>query len=213
MPAPEGPCDPLPRRFGSVCGCGTFKTRPEAWFRRGPGPGYLEALRGITKGEVCSTEVRSRASRVGFADEAARVELVASVTRVLLVEDDDGIRDAVLDSLEDLYEVLSASNGRAALAVLEQHTVDVIILDLLMPVMDGETFSRELRARGVTIPIVVTSAGADLRRRTAAMGAVDYLAKPYRLETLIERIGRFARTPADDASGPSPAGACDSRSG
>jgi DNA-binding response OmpR family regulator len=111
--------------------------------------------------------------------------------RVLVVEDDAGVAEAITMALEDDYEVLVASHGQDALAMLERTEVDVVVLDLMMPVMDGREFMGKFRARGATTPVIVASAGADLSRETARIGAQDFLKKPYHLDALVEKITRL----------------------
>jgi CheY-like chemotaxis protein len=107
-------------------------------------------------------------------------------TRVLVVDDDADIREVVARALEDDgYRVETACNGAEALRQADQHAPDAIILDAMMPVMDGWEFLATWRARpvGHRAPVLVVSASRDAR---AAMdrGAKAYLSKPFDLETL-----------------------------
>src|SRR5687768_13022206 len=98
--------------------------------------------------------------------------------KILVVEDDEGVAEALQLALEDHYEVLLAANGREALAVLATTKVDAIILDLMMPIMDGETFLQEYRRAGGLTPVVIASAALDVAARAAAAGAQEHLRKP-----------------------------------
>ena len=85
--------------------------------------------------------------------------------RILVVEDDEAIRGLVTEVLrDDGYEVSEAANGAEALDYVGGHQPDLIVLDLMMPVMDGWTFVEECRRinRCSEVPIVVTSASHDL---------------------------------------------------
>jgi CheY-like chemotaxis protein len=112
--------------------------------------------------------------------------------RVLLVDDDDAILDALVDALEDRYQVTVARDGRAALRALEAGGIDVVVLDLMMPVMDGEELLKERDARGLAVPVIVASAARDAGAIAKATGAAACLPKPYRLATLIDAIDRVA---------------------
>jgi len=114
--------------------------------------------------------------------------------RVLVVEDDRGIRDVLAAVLADEgYDVRQAANGREALAVLERWRPDAILLDLMMPVMDGWTFRREQRHRPAVaeVPVIVLSAVRDPRREAQELGAAGVLAKPFALTDVLETVGRI----------------------
>ncbi|HEV8229115.1 MAG TPA: response regulator [Candidatus Limnocylindria bacterium] len=112
--------------------------------------------------------------------------------RVLVVDDDPSIRDILSAALEDDgYEVVPASNGADALDVVDRWKPDVIVLDLMMPVMDGWTFARRLRERD-DIPIIVISAANDLARHALDVGARDVLPKPFDLDKLLPSVARAA---------------------
>ena len=113
--------------------------------------------------------------------------------RVLVVDDDPDIRELLFTALEDEgFEVVPAGNGQEALAVIQSFRPDVIVLDLMMPVMDGWQFARELRARDEDIPIVLLSAARDLRTHAKALSAADIIEKPFDLAELLPKIARVA---------------------
>lgn len=110
--------------------------------------------------------------------------------RVLVVDDDPDIRDLLISVLsDDGYEAESARNGRDALEVLDRWPADVIVLDLMMPVMDGWTFAKRMKEKW-SIPFVVLSAATDVTRHAELMGAADVVAKPFDLEQLLPCIAR-----------------------
>jgi CheY-like chemotaxis protein len=121
---------------------------------------------------------------------------------VLLVDDDFLTREAATLVLAgDGYMVAAAANGREALERLHQpHRPDLILLDLRMPVMDGEAFRRELaRDEALAgIPVLIISASGDAPRRADALGAVGCLQKPVEIGQLLEAVRRCC--------GPSPRG-------
>ncbi len=120
---------------------------------------------------------------------------------MLIVEDDEEIRDCLQDVLQDFgYEASTAANGSEALAQLRSLAVlpHIILLDLLMPVMDGEQFRKEQLAdvRLRAIPTIVLSANAQLATRAARMGVESFLAKPVELHAL--RAALTKHTPGEN---------------
>jgi len=112
---------------------------------------------------------------------------------VLVVDDDPDIRELLVSVLsEDGYETKAAGNGRVALELLERWRADVVVLDLMMPVMDGWTFAERIREKKMQIPIVVLSAANDLRAHARRIGAADIVSKPFDLDTLLPRIAKAA---------------------
>jgi two-component system, chemotaxis family, chemotaxis protein CheY len=113
--------------------------------------------------------------------------------RVLVVDDDPDIRELLFTALEDDgFEVVPAGNGQEALAIIETFRPDVIVLDLMMPVMDGWQFAAELRKRDEDIPIVLLSAARDLRTHAKALSAAEIIEKPFDLGDLLPKIARVA---------------------
>jgi DNA-binding response OmpR family regulator len=113
-----------------------------------------------------------------------------SPATILLVEDDRDVRAALSAVLVDEgFEVLAAPNGYDALASIEQHRLDVIILDWMMPVVDGADFVRALRSEyHISTPVLVITAGRVSRDEALAAGADDYLQKPFDINDLLSRI-------------------------
>ena len=122
------------------------------------------------------------------------------MTSILVVEDDDAIRGLVSEVLrEDGYHVREATNGAEALETVQHITPDLIVLDLMMPVMNGWTFLEECRRTEscAEVPVVVTSASHDLPRtadRLRAMGVRTCLAKPFDVDGLLALVERYAPT-------------------
>ena len=118
--------------------------------------------------------------------------------QILVVEDDDAIRGLVGDVLRDAgYQVREARHGLEALEQVRDGQPDLIVLDLMMPVMDGWTFVEECRSRKYCegVPILVTSASHDLPRtaeRLLAYGVRTCLAKPFDLDGLLALVERYA---------------------
>jgi CheY-like chemotaxis protein len=115
--------------------------------------------------------------------------------RVLLVEDDSSLRDTLAEVLADEgHEVRSAPNGAIALLQLRGWDADVIVLDIMTPVMDAFEFRRQQLADGVAVDarILILSAGRELQRAADRIGADAWLPKPFRLLDVIETVERLA---------------------
>src|SRR5262245_21818722 len=105
--------------------------------------------------------------------------------RILIVDDDDAIRESLALALEDSYQVLVARDGLEALAVLDREPVDAVVLDVMMPLLEGMGVLAALGSGARTLPpIIVTSAGGDAAARARALGARGFLPKPFDLDSL-----------------------------
>ncbi|MDX6228865.1 MAG: two-component system, OmpR family, response regulator MprA [Frankiales bacterium] len=144
------------------------------------------------------------ASRTGLLslDRAETTESERSVnagTRVLVVDDDPELRAALTRALTiDGYAVSAVSNGAKALEVVPELEPDVLVLDMMMPVLGGLEVCRRLRASGDRTPILVLTARDQVGDRVAGLdaGADDYLAKPFALEELRARLRALLRRAA-----------------
>jgi len=112
--------------------------------------------------------------------------------KILIVDDDSDFQDIYQLYLQGAsFQVQTALNGKEALAALEKETPDLIILDLIMPVMDGEEFYVQLRAqeRWRHIPVIVASVNEKMPQRITDLGGiVGNLKKPFPIDILIEKI-------------------------
>ncbi len=127
--------------------------------------------------------------------------------RVLVVEDDATIADVVVRYLErEGYDVTWAAAGDTALAAIECELPDLLVLDLLLPEIDGFGVLAHVRARGPVPVIMLTALGEESDRVLGLeLGADDYIAKPFSPRELVARVKavlRRAREPLAPASGP-----------
>lgn len=106
------------------------------------------------------------------------------MTRILLIDDSIDILESLSLVLEEKYEVVAVSSGEDALVLTEQQRFDVILVDLMMPILDGATFIRMLREGGNRTPVVLMSASVDLPERSETLGVVT-LAKPFEPDRLL----------------------------
>ena len=113
---------------------------------------------------------------------------------VLVVEDEQDIREFVeLVLVGEGYHVSTAENGADALDRLQHEPVDLILLDMRMPVMDGWAFANAYRSRpGPHAPIVVLTAAQDAATRAAQIQAQDHLAKPFDIDDLVALVARYS---------------------
>jgi two-component system, OmpR family, response regulator len=116
--------------------------------------------------------------------------------RVLLVEDDADIAEIVALHLRDEgYAVVHATDGPAGLKLLEQHAWDALVLDLMLPGIDGLEICRRARSMERYTPIIITSARGSETHRVLGLeiGADDYLAKPFSVLELVARVRALLR--------------------
>ena len=111
--------------------------------------------------------------------------------KILVVEDEPEVVNLLRTRLEaNHYGVMAAGNGVEGLKQIELEKPDLILLDILMPQMDGYTFLKELKRRKPdwNVPIIVLTAKSRMKELFEAEGVRDYMVKPYDAQDLLERI-------------------------
>ena len=120
--------------------------------------------------------------------------------KILLVEDDLGLSNSVFDFLDGVADVMHVFDGEECLYEAESGVYDLILLDLMLPEKDGFQVLKDLRAKGVTTPVLIMTAKESLddKGHGFELGADDYLTKPFyleelkmRIQALLKRAGKF----------------------
>ncbi|GAA4529891.1 response regulator transcription factor [Brachybacterium paraconglomeratum] len=116
--------------------------------------------------------------------------------RLLVVDDEPNIRDLLATSLRFAgFEVFTASTGNEAIREATEHQPDLVVLDVMLPDMDGFTVTRRLRERGEQYPILFLTAKDETQDKVAGLtvGGDDYVTKPFSLEEVVARIRAVLR--------------------
>jgi two-component system alkaline phosphatase synthesis response regulator PhoP len=126
------------------------------------------------------------------------------MSRILVVDDEPEIVRGLEDNLRfEGYQTCAATDGREALAVAARETPDLILLDIMMPGLSGWDVCRELRGKGIDVPIIMlTARGEEADRvRGLELGADDYITKPFSLRELLARVRAVLRRPGPRQKG------------
>ncbi|MEO6122528.1 MAG: response regulator transcription factor [Ilumatobacteraceae bacterium] len=122
--------------------------------------------------------------------------------RVLVADDERAVRESLARALTlEGYAVTAVSDGAQVLESMRTEPVDVVVLDVMMPVMDGLTTCRVLRSEKNRVPILMVTARTDTSDRVAGLdaGADDYLPKPFALDELLARLRALLRRAAPES--------------
>ena len=121
--------------------------------------------------------------------------------KILIVDDEPAVRESLRRALElESYEIELAENGREALDLLAASGQDAVILDVLMPGLDGLEVCRRIRRAGNRVPVLMLTARDEVENRVAGLdaGADDYVTKPFALEELLARVRALLRRTTED---------------
>lgn len=119
-----------------------------------------------------------------------------SKTRVLIVDDEPNIRDLLATSLRFAgFEIQTAANGTAAVAAVTESEPDIILLDVMLPDMNGFSVTKKLRSAGIQAPILFLTARDEVEDKITGLtvGGDDYLTKPFSLDEVVARIQAILR--------------------
>ena len=118
--------------------------------------------------------------------------------RLLIAEDNEDIRNYMKNGLQSMFEIILAKNGEEALQMLKENEPDIVITDMMMPVMDGLKLCAQIKQNINTshIPVIMVSAKTDSKDQLEALktGADDYIAKPFSMAILVTKIRNILRT-------------------
>ena len=123
---------------------------------------------------------------------------------ILIVEDDQDLREALSDTLKLAgYHVISVQDGEAALALMAQQAVGLVVSDVMMQPMDGHTLLKRIKAVYPHVPVLLMTAYGMIEKAVEAMrdGACDYLTKPFDANKLLAQVARYMLTTHYDAGG------------
>ena len=124
--------------------------------------------------------------------------------RILLIEDEKRMAQALCEILRlEKYDVDHYDNGTDGLAAIESNIYDIVILDVMLPGMDGYEVARKTRLKGITTPILMLTARAELDDKVTGLdsGADDYLTKPFMTKELLARLRALGRRMQNSADG------------
>lgn len=132
--------------------------------------------------------------------------MTADHLRILVVDDEPSIVDSVSTALRyEGFDVQTATTGRAALAAAQEDTPDLVVLDVMLPDLDGLEVTRRMRADGLRVPVLFLTARDALEDKLAGLtiGGDDYMTKPFSLAEVVARTRAILRrtSGADDAAG------------
>ena len=122
--------------------------------------------------------------------------------RILLVEDEEQIRKLVKMNLElEGYEVVAVDNGRKAIDIIEGQHFDLMILDVMLPEVDGFQICQKVRLSNTKVGIIILSAKDTSQDRISGLkyGADDYLTKPFNLEELLLRVSNLLKRSSEES--------------
>ncbi len=132
--------------------------------------------------------------------------MTAVLGRILIVDDEPAVLEVLTAYFSEggRYEIMTAQQGADAVMIANFHRPDAVLLDILMPGMDGIKVLRTIRAMDSTIPVVMVTANADekVARDTLTMGAFDYVPKPFSFDVLDRIVVAAVAAGADRAWSP-----------
>lgn len=116
--------------------------------------------------------------------------------KVLIVEDNKALLDSIVNELSNHFETEKSDDGEEALYLVNQNIYDLVVLDLMLPNLNGMEILKKMRANNVDTPVLILTAKESLDDKVEAftIGANDYLTKPFYMEELVARVYAILRT-------------------
>lgn len=156
----------------------------------------LESQEGM--GSRFIVKIPLQKTNIEVVSEETPVEQTSGRAVIVVVEDNDDIREYIADILHKDYEIYTASNGQEALPIIESRVPDLVLTDIMMPVMDGLTLCRKIKRNLVTchIPTILLTAKDTMQDRSEGYnsGGDSYITKPFTSELLLSRINNLLTT-------------------
>ncbi len=142
--------------------------------------------------EILSSQTARKTSNT-ISDPKVPIQISSTFSEeILIVEDNPDLQDYLINLLGSFYKIKTANNGKEALRIIEKNKPDLIITDLMMPIMDGITLINTLKSEAETclIPVIILSAKADIATKIEGYNANvdDYIEKPFNPNLLVSRI-------------------------
>jgi len=166
----------------------TFRATFPVFLEKNP---QIELIAPLQK-ETQDSQPIASASKPGFP-----IKLKDSRPKILLVEDNLQLQEYICLVLQEKYKVIKAENGKTALKIMQDALPDLILSDLMMPIMDGFQLLNKLKANPATchLPVIMLTARTEQRDRLKALriGVDDYLSKPFDNEELLIRIDNLLK--------------------
>lgn len=118
------------------------------------------------------------------------------MNKILIIDDEEGGRESLKYALKDTYKVILSSSSKEGLVFIEKENPDLIILDILLPDIDGLTLLKEIKKNYKDIPVIMLTAISQIKTAVEAMklGAADYIPKPFEIDELILIIEKTLKT-------------------
>jgi two-component system cell cycle sensor histidine kinase/response regulator CckA len=122
------------------------------------------------------------------------------VKEILVAEDEEGMRDLMVDVLESAgFSVIAVTNGAEAIEsfIERKEEIGLVILDMVMPVLNGVETFRELKKKGLNVPLLLSSGYDKVEEKLIGEGVAGFIGKPYRIEDLLEKVRTILEIPGD----------------
>ena len=163
---------------------------------------YRQTPDGLNQFVLKLPEQQEDSYRIAAGNEKEKVEMVTLTETdksvILIVEDQDDMRHFIARELAEMYQVVEAENGKVALDLVRKNTVNLIISDVMMPIMDGFELCNEVKndVNVSHIPFILLTAQHNLQSRLKGLntGADAYMEKPFSIELLTAQVSNLLKS-------------------